>query len=55
MALTYYSDATNIGEVPLPKLQTSRGFIAFEKIYYGEPISTDFSNIGEDVQYRSFN
>jgi hypothetical protein len=27
----------------------------FEKIYYGEPIFTDLSNIGEDVQYRCFN
>ncbi len=27
----------------------------FEKIYYGEPIFTDFSDIGEDVQYRCFN
>jgi hypothetical protein len=27
----------------------------FEKIFYGEPIFTDFSNIGEDAQYRCFN
>jgi hypothetical protein len=27
----------------------------FEKISYGEPIFTDFSNIGDDVQYRCFN
>ncbi len=27
----------------------------FEKIYYGKPIFTDFSNIGEDAQYRYFN
>ncbi len=40
----------------LPTLQTSHGLLAlFEKIYYGEPIFTDFSNIGEDVQYRCFN
>ncbi len=45
-----------MGEVPLPKLQTSHGLLAlFEKIYYGEPNFTVFSNIGEDVQYRSFN
>ncbi len=51
-----YSDATNIGEVPLPKHQTSRGFFAsFEKIYDREPILTVSSNIGEDVQYRCFN
>jgi hypothetical protein len=51
-----YSDATNIGEVPLPKLQTSRGFVAlFEKIYEGEPIITVISNIEKDVQYRCFN
>ncbi len=36
--------------------QTSHGLLAlFEKIYYGEPIFTDFSNIGENVQYRCFN
>jgi hypothetical protein len=29
--------------------------VLFEKIYYGKPIFTDFSNIGEDVQYRCFN
>ncbi len=34
----------------LPTLQMSQGLLAlFEKIYYGEPIFTDFSNIGEDV------
>jgi hypothetical protein len=50
-----YSDAPNVGEVPLPKLQTSRGFVAlFEKIYDGEPIITVVSNIGEDV-HRCFN
>jgi hypothetical protein len=37
-----------IGEVPLPKFQTLRGFITlFEQIYFEEPI---FSNIGEGVQ-----
>jgi hypothetical protein len=51
-----YSNATNIGEVPLPKLQTSRGLLAlFEKIYYWDPIFTVISNNGEDVQYRCFN
>jgi hypothetical protein len=40
----------------LPKFQTSHGLLAlFEKIYYREPIFTDFSNIGEDIQYRCFN
>jgi hypothetical protein len=52
---TIYSDATNIGEEPLPKHQTSRGvFALFEKIYDGELILTVISNIGEDVQYRCF-
>jgi hypothetical protein len=42
------SGATNIGEVPLPKHQTSRGFSPlFERIYDGELILTVFSNIGE--------
>ncbi len=51
-----YIDAANSSEVPLSKLQTSRGFVAlFDEIYDGEPIKTVFSNIGEDVQYRSFN
>ncbi len=37
-------------------LQTPQGLLAlFEKIYYGEPIFTDFSHIGENVQYRFFN
>jgi hypothetical protein len=40
----------------LPTLQTSHGLLAlFEKISHGEPIFTDFSNIGDDVQYRRFN
>jgi hypothetical protein len=44
------NNATNIDKVPLPKLQTSRRFVAsFEKIYDGEPIITVISNIGEDV------
>ncbi len=49
---------SNIAIGSLPTLQTSHGLSAlFEKIYYGEPIFTDFdfSNIGEDVQYRCFN
>ncbi len=46
-----YSDATNIGDVPLPKHQMSGGFFAlFEKIYHGKPILAVFSNIGDDVQ-----
>jgi hypothetical protein len=50
-----YSDATIIGEVTLPKHQTSHVFSAlFEKIYDGQPILTVFSNIGEDVQYLLF-
>ncbi len=54
--LSNNSDATNIGEVPLPKLQTSHGLLAlFEQIYYGEPIFTVISNNGEDVQYRCLN
>ncbi len=40
----------------LPTLQISLVIIAlFEKIYYGEPIISVFSNIGKDVQYRCFN
>jgi hypothetical protein len=40
----------------LPTLQTSHGLLAlFEKISHGESIFTDFSNIGDDVQYRCFN
>ena len=40
----------------LPTLQTSHGLLAlFQKISHGEPIFTDFSNIGDDVQYRCFN
>jgi hypothetical protein len=51
-----YSDATNIGEVPLPKHLTSREiFPLFEKIYDGEPILSDFSIIGEDIKYGCFN
>ncbi len=47
---------SNIANGSLPTLQMSHGLLAlFEKIYYGEPIFTDFSNIGEDVQYRCFN
>ncbi len=39
----------------MPTLLTSHGLLAlFAKIYYGELIFTDFSNIGEDVQYRCF-
>jgi hypothetical protein len=38
---------SNIAIGSLPTLQTSHGLLAlFEKIYYGEPIFTDFSNIG---------
>jgi hypothetical protein len=47
---------SNIAIGSLPTLQTSHGLLAlFEKIYYGELILTDFSNIGEDVQYRCSN
>ncbi len=52
---SHHSDASNIGEVPLPKLQTSCGFVAlFEKIYDREPIITVISTIGEDVQHHCF-
>jgi hypothetical protein len=41
---------SNIAIGSLPTLQTLHGLLAlFEKIYYGEPIFTDFSNIREDV------
>jgi hypothetical protein len=47
---------SNIAIGSLPTLQTLHGLLAlFEKIYYGEPIFTDSSNIGEDVQYRCLN
>ncbi len=47
---------SNIPIGSLPKLQISLGIIVlFEKIYYGEPIFIVFSNIGANVQYRSFN
>jgi hypothetical protein len=47
---------SNITIGSLPPLQISLGIIAlFEKIYYGEPVFTVFSNTGEDVQYRCFN
>ncbi len=47
---------SNIAIGALPTLQTSHGLLAlFEKIYYGEPIFTDLSNIGENAQYRCFN
>jgi hypothetical protein len=36
-----------MGEKPLPKVQTSRGFVAIEKIYNEESILTVFSVIGE--------
>jgi hypothetical protein len=46
---------SNIAIGSLPTLQMSHGLLAlFEKIYYGGPIFTDFSNIGEDIQYRCF-
>jgi hypothetical protein len=54
----YNTDISNIGEVPLSKVQTSRGFIAlFEKISDGEPILTVFMlsariyNTDVSVQY----
>jgi hypothetical protein len=47
---------SNIAIGSLPTLQTSHGLLAlFESIYYGEPIFTDFSKIGEDAQYCCFN
>ncbi len=47
---------SNIAIGSLPTLQISLGTVAsFEKIYDGEPILTVVSNIGEDVQYHSFN
>jgi hypothetical protein len=48
--------SSNIAIDSLPTLQISVGIIAlFEKIYDGEPMLPVFSNIGDDVQYRSFN
>jgi hypothetical protein len=42
---------SNIAIGSLPTLQISLATIAlFEKIYYGQPILTVFSNIGEDEQ-----
>jgi hypothetical protein len=42
-----YSDATNIDEVPLPKLPTARGFVVlFEKIYDGGLIIPSFKYRG---------
>jgi hypothetical protein len=41
--------------IAIGSLQTHRLFALFKKIYYGEPIFTDFSNIGKDVQYRCLN
>ncbi len=49
-----YSDVTNNGEVPLPKLEASCEFVAFEKIHGTEPILNVVSNIAEDVQFRCF-
>jgi hypothetical protein len=41
---------SNIAIGSLPTLQISLGIAAlFEKIYYGEPILTSFSNIREDI------
>jgi hypothetical protein len=52
----FYVLNSNIGIESLPTLQISLGNLAlFAKVYYGEPIITDLSNIGEDVQYRCFN
>ena len=54
--LACHVENSNIAVGSLPKLQTSHGLLAlFEKISQGEPIFTDFSNIGDDVQYRCFN
>jgi hypothetical protein len=38
----FFADTPNI----------DRNFALFEQLYDGEPIFTNFSNIGEDVQYR---
>jgi hypothetical protein len=47
---------SNIAIDSLPTVQISPGIVAlFEMIYDGELIFTDFSSIGEDVQYRCFN
>jgi hypothetical protein len=54
--LTSHVVNSNIAIGSLPTLQTSHGLLSlFEKIYYGELIFTDFSNIGEDAQCRCFN
>ena len=54
--LTCHVVNSNIAIGSLPTLQTLHGMLAlFEKIYYGKPICTDFSNIGEDVQYHCLN
>ncbi len=46
---------SNIAIDSLPTNQISLEILAlFEKIYDGEPILTDFSNIGDDVQYCCF-
>jgi hypothetical protein len=43
----FFADTPNVAWAVIAAL--------FEKIYNGESIFTDFSNIGEDVQYRCFN
>ncbi len=51
----FHMENSNIAIGSLPTLQTSHGFLAlFEKIYYGKPIFTDFSNIGEDCTIPFF-
>jgi hypothetical protein len=51
----YNSDISSIGEVPLPKVQTSRGFVAlFEKISDGESNLTVLFVSGEKIQHRCF-
>ncbi len=53
--LTSHVVNSNIAIGSLTTLQTSHGLLAlFEKIYYGKPIFTDFSNIGEDVRTIPF-
>jgi hypothetical protein len=49
--LACHVENSNIAVGSLPTLQTLHGLLAlFEKISHGEPIFTDFSNIGDDVQ-----
>jgi hypothetical protein len=54
--LACHVENSNITVGSLPTLQTSHGLLElFEKISHGEPIFTNFSNIGDDVKYQCFN